>query len=58
MDQDRRTILQMLAEGKITPDEAERLIAAMERGAAEPQPALGAAPVRQAPALPRPPTLR
>jgi hypothetical protein len=50
MDQDRRTILQMLAEGKITPDEAERLIAAMERGAAEPQPALGAAPARKAPA--------
>lgn len=50
MDQDRRTILQMLAEGKITPDEAERLIAAMERGAAEAQPALGPAPARKPPA--------
>ena len=50
MDQDRRTILQMLADGKITPDEAERLIAAMERGGAEPQPALGPAPARKPPA--------
>jgi len=31
MDPDRRSILQMLAEGKISADEAERLIAAMER---------------------------
>ena len=50
MDQDRRTILQMLAEGKITPDEAERLIAAMERGGAEPPPARGPALARKAPA--------
>jgi hypothetical protein len=31
MDPDRRSILQMLADGKISADEAERLIAAMER---------------------------
>ena len=31
MNDDRRQILQMLAEGKITADEAERLIAAMEK---------------------------
>ena len=32
MNDDRRSILDMLAAGKITPDEAERLLAAMERG--------------------------
>ena len=31
MDPDRRSILQMLADGKVTADEAERLLAAMER---------------------------
>ena len=31
MDPDRRSILQMLADGKVTADEAERLIAAMDR---------------------------
>jgi hypothetical protein len=31
MNEQRRQILQMLAEGKITADEAERLIAAVER---------------------------
>ncbi|HEY1659820.1 MAG TPA: hypothetical protein VGG14_15810 [Candidatus Sulfotelmatobacter sp.] len=31
MSEHRRQILQMLAEGKITPDEAERLIAAAEQ---------------------------
>lgn len=41
MSEDRRSILQMLSEGKITPDEAERLMAALERG---PQAALGPAP--------------
>lgn len=41
MSEDRRSILQMLGEGKITPDEAERLMAALERGS---QPASGAAP--------------
>jgi hypothetical protein len=34
MSEDRRSILQMLAEGKVTADEAERLIAALERGPA------------------------
>ncbi|MDB5453014.1 MAG: hypothetical protein JWO33_1592 [Caulobacteraceae bacterium] len=33
MNEDRRQILQMLAEGKINADEAERLIAALEKGA-------------------------
>lgn len=37
MNDDRRSILQMLADGKITADEAERLISALERAA----PALG-----------------
>jgi hypothetical protein len=37
MSEDRRQILQMLAEGKINADEAERLIAAVEEpGAARP----------------------
>jgi hypothetical protein len=31
MNEQRRQVLQMLAEGKITADEAERLIAALER---------------------------
>ncbi|MBU6296883.1 MAG: hypothetical protein KGJ79_04955 [Alphaproteobacteria bacterium] len=31
MNEDRKQILQMLSEGKITPDEAERLIAALEK---------------------------
>ena len=31
MNEDRRQILQMLAEGKVTADEAERLIAALDR---------------------------
>jgi len=34
MDEHRRKILQMLAEGKISADEAERLIAAMEQPSA------------------------
>ena len=33
MSDDRRTILQMLSEGKLTPDEAERLMAALEGSA-------------------------
>lgn len=41
MSEDRRSILQMLSEGKITPDEAERLMAALERGT---QTAPGSAP--------------
>jgi hypothetical protein len=36
MDPDRRSILQMLADGKVTADEAERLLAAMERNGASP----------------------
>lgn len=32
MNGNRKQILQMLSEGKITPDEAERLIAALEAG--------------------------
>src|SRR5580658_5241258 len=36
MNEDRRKILEMLASGKITADEAERLLAAMENGPAAP----------------------
>ena len=39
MNEQRRQVLQMLAEGKITPDEAESLIAALERDAPDPPPA-------------------
>ncbi|WP_213455480.1 SHOCT-like domain-containing protein [Rhizomonospora bruguierae] len=42
MNEQRRQILQMLAEGKITADEAERLIDALDRELPEPAP--GAAP--------------
>lgn len=42
MNEQRRQILQMLAEGKITTDEAERLIDALEREQPESPP--GAAP--------------
>jgi SHOCT-like domain len=42
MNEQRRQILQMLAEGKITADEAERLIDALEREQPESPP--GAAP--------------
>jgi SHOCT-like protein len=42
MNEQRRQILQMLAEGKITADEAERLIDALERE--EPESPPGAAP--------------
>lgn len=38
MTQDRRTVLEMLATGKITADEAERLLAALEASGAEPAP--------------------
>jgi hypothetical protein len=41
MNEDRKRILAMLAEGKLTADEAERLLDAMGR---EPTPRLGAAP--------------
>lgn len=39
MNEDRKRILTMLAEGKITADEAERLLAAMDRPAAADSPA-------------------
>ncbi|ROO86754.1 hypothetical protein EDD29_4333 [Actinocorallia herbida] len=39
MNEQRRQILQMLAEGKITADEAERLIGALERARPESTPA-------------------
>lgn len=42
MNEQRRQVLQMLAEGKITADEAERLITALERDQSEPP--AGAAP--------------
>lgn len=38
MNDDRRSILDMLAAGKITADEAERLLAALDRGRAGPTP--------------------
>ncbi len=38
MTQDRRTVLDMLAAGRITADEAERLLAALEIPPAEPAP--------------------
>jgi hypothetical protein len=41
MNEQRRQVLQMLAEGKITADEAERLIDALERE--QPESTLGAA---------------
>ena len=42
MNEQRRQVLQMLAEGKITADEAERLLDALERQ--QPEPPAGAAP--------------
>ena len=44
MDPDRRQILQMLAEGKVTTDEAERLLSAMDRGAPPPRAASNGSP--------------
>jgi len=38
MNDDRRSVLQMLADGKISPDEAERLLLAMERNGSAPRP--------------------
>ena len=46
MNEQRRQILQMLGEGKITADEAERLIHAVERELPESPP--GACPARRA----------
>lgn len=53
MNDQRRQILEMLAEGKITADEAERLIAALERD--EPT---GSSPPTEPRAKPRPKYLR
>ena len=45
MNPDRRSILQMLSEGKVSADEAERLLAAMERSGQSPaRPASNGAP--------------
>jgi hypothetical protein len=52
MNEQRRQILQMLAEGKITADEAERLIDALERQQPESPPAATSRP------KPRPKYLR
>jgi hypothetical protein len=43
MNEHRRQILEMLSEGKITADEAERLIAALDKSVASSSPAAGAA---------------
>ena len=43
MSEDRRSILTMLSEGKITPDEADRLLAALDRGPAQALPGAEAA---------------
>ena len=43
MNNDRRAILQMLSDGKINADEAERLLGAMDRGSPVPRPFEGAA---------------
>src|SRR5450432_3180182 len=43
MNNDRRSVLQMLADGKINADEAERLIGAMEGAGPAPRPFEGAA---------------
>jgi hypothetical protein len=52
MNEQRRQILQMLAEGKITADEAERLIAALDRESPESPPGAASGP------KPRPKYLR
>lgn len=44
MNGQRRQILEMLSEGKITADEAERLIDALDRQRPEPQPVAAAGP--------------
>lgn len=41
MNEQRRQVLQMLSEGKITAEEAERLIDALDRDRSEPAPAAG-----------------
>lgn len=54
----RREILEMLAAGKITADEAERLIAAFERHGTSSNPGNGTAGDSAVPAKPRPKYLR
>jgi hypothetical protein len=49
MNEDRRSVLQMLADGKISADEAERLISALERTGAAPGLAGGDPAGRNAP---------
>jgi len=44
MNENRKQILQMLSEGKITADEAERLIAALETGTPDASPSSKAMP--------------
>ena len=44
MNEDRKRILGLLAEGKITADEAERLIAALERRTPVPEAAIPGRP--------------
>jgi|SRR5215469_9129805 len=44
MNADRRQILDLLSQGKVTADEAERLIAALERGEGPARHETGAAP--------------
>jgi hypothetical protein len=55
MSENRRQILEMLAQGKITADEAERLIAALER---EPAPTTSGTAAEAVPAKPRPKYVR
>lgn len=55
MSENRRQILEMLAQGKISADEAERLIAALER---EPARAASGDTTETLPAKPRPKYLR
>ena len=55
MSEDRRSILTMLSEGKITPDEADRLLAALER---EPAQALPGADAPRGSGRPPPKYLR
>jgi hypothetical protein len=50
MNEDRKRILGMLADGKLTADEAERLLDAMSR---EPAPRLGSAPTNGSNSTPK-----
>jgi hypothetical protein len=47
MNEDRRKILEMLATGKITADEADRLLAAMEKGPASADASAASSPGRK-----------